>query len=96
MARLPVSGNLSGNEMINLLNEDNEDLVENDDFIMNIAKIQQVIKEEITKRNQAVRIKKYFEEVVPDYPNSKFRLHFRMTHTGVERLSNILQDSPQL
>ena len=95
MANLLISKKMIIREMINLLVEDNQEFEEDDDFI-NLVVIQKIIKEELTERIKAVRIKNYFEEVVPNYRESTFRIHFRMTRSGVEKLSNILHQSAHL
>ena len=46
-----------------------------------------------TKRNDAVRIKDYYESVVPSYPSKTFKTHFRMSKTSVVKLAARLSQS---
>ena len=48
------------------------------DDAVEIPIVREIIKKELFKIKSAVRIKDYFENVIASYPESSFKLHFRI------------------
>ena len=51
---------------------------------------------ECDRRDDAVRIRNYFEITIPNYPNDTFKKHFRLSRSAVEKLARTLSVSDNM